>query len=319
MKIFKHRWIWKGLLMLVLLFLILRKIEFQQLSRAFEHADWRYIAGGIVLSVVMVWLRIYKWQALLQPAAKSIGTPRISFFQAAKSMLGGMAFGLITPARAGEFGRIWFLPTEVRTVATGLFFVDRAVDLVTVLMTALIGSAKFLSFQMKLAVSGILLLTVIGVLAWPVIVPWTLTWFPFPKKLQVQLEEMAKGLTALRYRDLGWNLTLGMGLMVLDVWCLYWMIFTFEPVTLEAATFAFPLILLSTLIPVTLGGVGVREGTAVYVLKYFHVSELAAFNSAFLLYLFNSLIPGLWGILYVREIGGSRMVAPAPTESEDAG
>jgi hypothetical protein len=58
------------------------------------------------------------------------------------------------------------------------------------------------------------------------------------------------------------------------------------------------LILLTNLIPLTIGNLGIREGAAAFLLARFGVAAPAAVNAAFLLFLFDSVIPGLAGAFY---------------------
>lgn len=290
--------------MVGLLYFLLRKVQLQPLVEALRRANPLLLAIALVVGVAMVIVRVYKWQALLH-RLPATGTAPVSFRQAWVSVLGGLAFGLITPARAGELGRIAFLPPATRTLAGGLFIVDRSIDLVTILMLALAGSAGVLTFGWQIVLSTALLSLVVGVLLWPIFLPWILGWMPLPAKVHHILSELVTGLQTLRLRDLGWNLCLGCVLMVLDVISLYVLVATFEPVSFKAVAFAFPLILLTNLVPITPGGIGVRESASVFLFHQFGVSQAAAIYSALLLYILNSLLPGLWGITYVRKLGTS--------------
>ncbi|MBI4748817.1 MAG: flippase-like domain-containing protein [Acidobacteria bacterium] len=303
MSKFHVRWILKWVVMAGLLYFLLRKVRIQPLIEALHRANPSLLAIAVVVGVAMVVVRVYKWQALLHRLPETVTPHPISFRQAWVSVLGGLAFGLITPARAGELGRIAFLPPATRTLAGGLFIVDRSIDLVTILMLALAGSAGVLTLGWQIVMGTALFFLVVGVLLWPIVLPWILGWMPLPVKLCRILSELVTGLEPIRLRDLGWNLCLGCVLMVLDVISLYVLVATFEPVSFKAVAFAFPLILLTNLVPITPGGIGVRESASVFLFRQFGVSEAAAIYSALLLYILNSLLPGLWGITYVRKLG----------------
>lgn len=303
MSKFHMRWIFKSVVMVGLLYFLLRKVQLQPLIEALRRANPSFLAIAVVVGVAMVVVRVYKWQALLHRLPATVAPHPISFRQAWVSVLGGLAFGLITPARAGELGRIAFLPPATRTLAGGLFIVDRSIDLVTILMLALAGSAGVLTFGWQVILGTAVLVLVGGVLLWPVLLPWIFGWMPLPDKLRRILSELVTGLHTLRLRDLGWNLCLGCALMVLDVISLYVLVATFEPVSFKAVAFAFPLILLTNLVPITPGGIGVRESASVFLFRQFGVSQAAAIYSALFLYILNSLLPGLWGITYVRKLG----------------
>ena len=66
-------------------------------------------------------------------------------------------------------------------------------------------------------------------------------------------------------------------------------------ISLEATGFAFSLMILSNLLPISVGGIGVRESVAALVLHSFGVDSAAAINAAFLSYVTNTVVPGLVG------------------------
>jgi uncharacterized membrane protein YbhN (UPF0104 family) len=66
--------------------------------------------------------------------------------------------------------------------------------------------------------------------------------------------------------------------------------------------FVFPLVLLTNVAPVTLSGLGLREGTAIALLALFGISSAAAFNATFLSYLLNSVAPAVVGAVYAKNM-----------------
>ncbi len=57
----------------------------------------------------------------------------------------------------------------------------------------------------------------------------------------------------------------------------------------------FSIMILSNLLPITIGGLGVREALSVLILRRYGVSDAVAVNAAFLSYLTNTVLPGVVG------------------------
>jgi len=63
-------------------------------------------------------------------------------------------------------------------------------------------------------------------------------------------------------------------------------------------------------VPVTIGGLGIREGAAVLFFSRFGVQESSALGAALLLFAINILIPGLCGLAFIHHIGKPSMTMP---------
>ncbi|HEX9934008.1 MAG TPA: hypothetical protein VGB38_02325, partial [bacterium] len=57
-----------------------------------------------------------------------------------------------------------------------------------------------------------------------------------------------------------------------------------------------------TLIPFSIGDLGIREGAAVFFFLRFHVDKVTAFNSSLLLFAINIVFPTLLGLLFLPKM-----------------
>jgi hypothetical protein len=73
---------------------------------------------------------------------------------------------------------------------------------------------------------------------------------------------------------------------------LSWRAWSFDIVFLT-----FPLVILTNVLPITVGGLGVREGAAVLLLHHYGVSGAHAALAAFLMFFINTALPGFVGAL----------------------
>ena len=80
---------------------------------------------------------------------------------------------------------------------------------------------------------------------------------------------------------------------------LYFMILAFDSVSLCAVFLSKPMINLSSLIPISIAGLGVREGVGFYLLSRFQVSGHASVSAVFLSFLVNYLLLAVIGVFFM--------------------
>lgn len=73
------------------------------------------------------------------------------------------------------------------------------------------------------------------------------------------------------------------------------LIHAFHPIGFIAVLATYPLILLINTFPITISGIGVREGAAAFLLSFFGIPASAAVMASFLLFCINTLLPGIVG------------------------
>jgi hypothetical protein len=102
------RWqIWFGILIsAIFLYLVLRKIDYEQLWLVLKAANYWWLIPGVAVYFVALWVRSWRWHYLLRPL-KAIPT-RTMF----PIVTMGYAFNNIFPARAGEVLRAIVLKHE---------------------------------------------------------------------------------------------------------------------------------------------------------------------------------------------------------------
>ncbi|MBZ5535885.1 MAG: flippase-like domain-containing protein [Acidobacteriia bacterium] len=281
---------------LLLLTFLLWKVHPRQIFHTFRDANFDGLIIAVALGMLMLSLRWWKWHILVKS-----GLQTCSRKQSLVSLLGGMAFALVTPARVGELSRALFFGKGSKTQVGALTFLDRLVDLLVVLLFASVGATSRVSpiFRVGLALT-------MGVMAFIVI--------RFESFLGLLRRRFKKGWLGARIskveeveRNLGHgaivqNFVLSCCLTFVDLVTFYVLLRCFVPVPFSVILFVFPLVLLTNVAPVTLSGLGLREGTAIALLGLFGISSAAAFNATFLSYLLNSVAPALAGAVYAKNM-----------------
>ena len=75
--------------------------------------------------------------------------------------------------------------------------------------------------------------------------------------------------------------------------------FYYEPLSFEVILFVFPLVILAQILPVTIGGLGIREGVAIYCLSLFGVPSQVSVTATLHLFLINLVFPALLGCVII--------------------
>ena len=329
-------WTGKLLLAVVLLLLIADSVRDHSLLTLLADARPELLASALLLLPLNLWLQLRKWRILVQSRY-----PAITAADTRSSLLLGFAFGIVTPARLGEFGgrtagfRSTAMRRSDRLALAGLTAADK---FATMMITVAVGTAGLLLFAWLHPFMDPALLTVLllppAVLAAVLMrrllrpaepVSPAVSGAPFPSapkssgRLRDLLFAKTAGLRATlhgidpdRRRRVLWYSALFYVTFLLQF---YLLLSAFGPVhPLSALAGISTIMLLKTVIPpVTLGELGIREGASVFVLGHAGILSAAAFNAALLLFAINVLLPALAGLAVLLRL------PPAESSPETAG
>jgi uncharacterized membrane protein YbhN (UPF0104 family) len=289
----------------LLLVIILLRVDLGEIASAFRHIRPLPFVIALVLLPVNFTMLIVKWRYLLSPSVKATRGQLI------RSVIGGYAFVLATPGQVGEFSRALFIPGESKLRLIGLVAVDKVTAF---LITALLGL-----LSLGLWHSGAAYLPAVifaGLLTWLLLRPrqfLAVTVRIFRKlPLKQKTFRFLEGFRGLSTRRL--IVLLLMSLLYFFIYSLqfYALLWAFEDVAVLTMIICFPLVMLVNSVPVTIGGLGVREGASVLFFSQFAVQESSALGAALLLFAINILIPGLCGLTFIHHIG--KPAVPLPKE-----
>ncbi len=251
---------------------------------------------ALCLCPFIVMLGTEKWRQMIKHEARNI-----KYRDALISFLGGMALGLVTPARVGELGRIAFIKEGRKAVLAGIAVIDRLVDLEVTLLLAVVGAWYFFGYQ-----GGIVILTITAAGATIIFMPHT--YYLLIKKIikvmpfRQKIEEMMVGAAGVPFTALGACMFLRVLVSLVDLFQFYILINAFVPVSILPVFVVYPVIIIINIVPITFMGIGMREGVAMLTLSKFGVPPEASVSASFLLFCLNTLLPGLIGTLFVSRI-----------------
>jgi len=256
----------------------------------------KYLNIGIATFSIplMISLKAFKWQILL----KSFW-PETSFWIACKSYLCGFALGMITPAKIGEVSRSAFLPYEENMKIISLVILDRYCDVIILIFLSIIGLIHFAGIKIGFIAFLAGLLGISFIFIYPIIFEvlikkdYKLTWISKITKMHSDFSKITPKIFLK-------SLLISFSYFLLSISTSFLLLSSFSAVSYNIVLKVFPLTLLTNIIPITVGNLGVREGATILLLNNFEISSEAAFNSSILLFFLHSVIPGLIGLLLIN-------------------
>ncbi|MCH8289863.1 flippase-like domain-containing protein [Candidatus Poribacteria bacterium] len=270
---------------LVLLTAILaRYINFSHLINLRQQAEGKVLGVAVALTIPFLLCKALKWYYLLRTSI-----PNVSYVSALRSFLIGMAASLFTPARLGELARVACFPSQ-RFSVLGLVMVDKLVDIGILLGLFVL---SFLVFSPWLGLTGVL---AGGVLVFGLSVLLRSTHWVTRIPQPTWLTEVWRGLRNQPRR----LITLNASLTCLCFGCMMLQFQLFLSSLQSVSWWAglmLPIILLVSSAPVSISGLGLREGITVLLLSRYAVSIETAIAVSLSVFAVTSLLPGLIGLL----------------------
>ena len=286
---------------------------------ALDGLGWAMLAAAVLLVAPNVGLEAGKWRMMVKEIY-----PELGLGKAVRAVLAGMASGIFTPNRIGEYaGRVLYLEKGRRVEAIVATFVDRICQMGVTLAA---GCAAFgVVFQMdsarlqhvispesdqfifwiSLASLGVFLAFVIAPSFVSRLIPESWTRWDWLRQVKVEGARLRStlllrvfALSALRYATFLSQyilLLLAMGMAI----------------SLGEALVCCALVfLLKSVVPLPgIMELGVRETVALAVFGAFGFADAPAVQATFLLYLVNIVLPtlaGVWALQGIQANGGGK-------------
>jgi uncharacterized membrane protein YbhN (UPF0104 family) len=263
----------------------------------------------MVLTVPFIYLKALRWYLILR--AGGIKTTRR---EATFSLIGGMGLALITPARLGELIRVAYLRDDQKMKIGGLVLIDKSLDVLVLLVLAAPGAAQLLGQWAGIVVVFIAFAGLIAVYR-PEVAARALRGTTGRLPLGTRLDRLWTSLEALS--PLNSTIFLAITVLAFAVVFLQFgiILLSWHDWSLGLVLLTFPLVILTNVLPLTVGGLGIREGTAAALLAHYGVSPADAALAAFLSFAMNTALPGLIGV-FLSPAAVSRTSNPSVTVHE---
>lgn len=308
------------LITLILLWALLRNIDFSQLGEALGNANYYWLIPNVVLIVVTMYLRAFRWHHMVAPV---YNVPMSNLMAA--TCIGFMANNIL-PLRLGEFVRAYSLSAQSKQVSKSAslanILVERMVfDLPALLLILGVVMWAFPGFQGKFdqkMITGIYLAIAIALVAMlamlvlahkPEGVGIRLARYLFflPKKWHEKIKNIimkfSQGLAFLT--DL--RQAAGVGFYTIAIWLVmgisgYFVFLAFDlDLPIDAAYVTLVVVSIAILIPSSPGFIAVYHFGAVYALTAYGIGREEALSCAIVLHATQYIVITLMGFYYLKK------------------
>ena len=257
------------------------------------------ILTSIFFVPVLYLIRVMKWDALLRSAGI-----HENFFKLFRIMLIGIFYGMITPGKAGEVARAYYLDSD-KSVTIPTIIWDRVIDFFVLIILCLL-SILFLFKDNNLYIAAVLLFFIFIVLS-AVFLNKKLIYYLLGL-MKLNLNSSTKFIDTIHTIKSDFRLL--SKLFILSI--MYYSINIILAVMILKAlsneanpyiAFTWLIIVLIGNIPITISGLGLREYIAIISFKALGENAEIGFSFSTLLFLMITLFPGLIGYLFVLKTG----------------
>lgn len=283
-------------------------------AQPWRAGQWACLVLSILLMAVNYGLEAQKWRLMVRPFY-----PGLRLLPATLAVFAGMAAGVFTPNRIGEYaGRILFLKEGKRVEAILATFVDRICQLFVTLLGGILALVALLLLAgpdlpgkilgdplsramfvfLSVVLGGVTLVMALLPKQFAALIPSRWNRAAWVRKARFALQHLdlrlvgkVMALAALRYLVFSSQYLLLMYAFHYEgsPWDGYWMI---------------ALIFLGKSVLPVMGllELGAREAVALVVMTAFGAAEAIAIGSTLMLYLVNLLLPTLLGVVALQRI-----------------
>jgi hypothetical protein len=268
-------------------------LDINKLASSFNDIDLKLFLLAFSLMPAFVLLKSYRWYYLVKSKAN------VTIFDAIRSYLAGNCIGLLTPARAGELSRVLYLPVKNKGVFMGVVMIDRLFDVAVMVMFSCIGSTLIFGQEITILLTVLFLIFIIAIFSFKMIYKIISKHDRFSKN---KLLLSFTNIISMDIRGIIVCFIVTLLSLIVTLFQFYLIVIAFEPVDIKIIFLVVPLIILTNVLPLTIGGLGIREGASILLLSGFGVSDITAFNAAFLMFFINTFIPDMIGAFWVNKI-----------------
>ncbi|MGH9449066.1 MAG: lysylphosphatidylglycerol synthase transmembrane domain-containing protein [Terriglobia bacterium] len=259
----------------------------KELLGTWQHLKAPWLVCAVGSTAVMLCLRFSKWHLLL--AEDHIPRDRR---ESARSLFGAYALASVTPGRVGDFGRCMFMGEGQRARTLLFTLVDKLFDFWAITTAAMGSLFLFIPWQ----AAGI------AMAVWLALIPlglWGRRFVPEPGSAPSRLKraceiwQAVEKITARRFA------AFSAAVCAVDMLTLFFLLKAFHGADFRVAFATYPWLVIAGSLPVSLGGVGPREGLSALLLPLFAIPAAVAVNVSLVFFALTALVPAVLGAAWI--------------------
>ena len=311
-----------GVLLLIIIYNNINETE--SVFAVLKDANPFYFFISLMLLIPHVFIAFLKWRYLLRTRFADI-----SIRETLGSLFFGITLGMVTPGNLGELGRGLFFQNRNKMIVTGLTVLDKLSNMLVISTLGFLSICLILFNQpdwqtdwaIVSAIAGAALLAAL----WVSLVKGEWIRRLLAKISQrypnnSQLQAFMDAFVHIRQKDVFTILGLTLLWFVVITFQYHVLITGFTHIDLiqsfQGVTAA---IFTKMLLPISFGGLGIREGVTVFYFSLFEISRAAVFNASLIIFLINFILPAIAGFYYLIQLNGrNRKAKSIPIMPEPA-
>jgi uncharacterized membrane protein YbhN (UPF0104 family) len=305
-----------------LLAYFLSRIHIERFFHTFASAKFSYIALALAIYLVTQGISAVRWAALARPIG--IKTP---FKDILRYYLIGMFFNLFAPGTVGgDVSRVYYLVRDEQAHAKGRgvttvhaamsVLMDRAIGMVVLVWLGAAGLLLFPAYPIPATVRTVTLLLALAFLVGALSVPLLRRLLPEDGHQLVVKLRLALRSYRTQWRALGAATLLSVAVHLIQAWMHVAMGRALDlDLPFSFCIIVYPLVGTFAAIPISVNGLGLREGGYVFLLAVIGIGTEKGVAFGILLFLIVALDSLLGGLLFLLQ----KSPTPTAVTSENAG
>lgn len=298
----KTIWIIKIVTAVFLLTVLVKTIHYREIKSALIGADFRWMILALLLLMPNIYFQFKKWQILVR-----LIRPNTANVSILSSLFSGITLGFITPGRVGEFARAFFIPGTTWTQLIGFVMVDKIFSLAVLYIVGILGIWPILQLHLHTIARTPIIVTISAVLLFAYFILFNpkyakplLKWFITRYQNHEKILQFFHSFENLSSRINAAIFTFALFQVSTYLFQFYLFLRAFVDVpVLDGILAVGATMWAKTLLPISIGDLGVRESAAVFFLGRLGVSSAVAFNASLLLFALNILVPTIIGFYII--------------------
>lgn len=293
---------------LLLLFLVLRKVGFRELSATIAQANGWWVFISICLDPLLVFVSVLRWQALIKSQGYRVSLGRLNALY-----LVGKFFNNFLPSNVGgDVIRGYELNRDTKDLGAAMasVFIDRFIGFVVLVVMALVSFFAAQQFFTDIRFSLVMLFSISGLVGvvWVILDTRLITaagrWKDLPvlRNYIPKLQKFHANLRAFKNERgaLVWAFLWSAVFMVLAIFNVYASARAFhhQPVSFIEIAVVVPVIMVVAMLPLSLNGIGLEEWAYVLLFSWLGLSASVGLSTVFLIRAKSLLLALLGGLLY---------------------
>jgi len=279
----------------LLIFLLMRRLNLAEAALALKQANFGFLGLALISGLAFMLIRAYKWFEIVKPYLI-----KKNFVRTTISYMFGLGVSILTPGRIGEVARIVNSGVTEKAAPAGLFLLDKIIDVLIVFSMSLFGAYFLFPDKFNIPILIFLLFAALAFLFFMKQIylkcKKNIITLPFGKTIDRAL----KAIALLSREKIIMNALLTLISYIVCVIEVFFILKAFCDINLMDVFKVHPVVMMSNILPVTVGGLGLREGLSVFLYSKFGIAKEFAFWGGFLIFGFNTLLYGILGTVLIN-------------------